>query len=461
MNKKRGKYLCCGLSGGALLLLLGLILKMVLFLDSEGSAFPHWDEWRFQNDKSFVQTIFSLNNENFQVFTNALYWLAPRIDFPFWGLRYVSLLLLLAAMFALYQLLKKNVADNRRWLLILAFCPCLSAYMGGNLLWTNLTQTWIYFLFTFLGIYFGFEQPQTPKNQFITLILMTGAFLAMNISLPLLFAVLYGVRACYLKREMSRRCFYGQMMVAVLILIEAILLYGIIREHHDAVFSFKTLFSADYGLWLSYALCGVWSGFLAEAEKAWFYYLGGGVMAVWLAFLLYRQIRQPERQGIWAAALILLGGIAMIALYRGKFMLAINDHAVRHIIYGVFLIPIIYTLGASDKHKIVRIIADLWLIVVLVCSIPSLTRVQTNQISFTDSGDACLMGYLGVKEYPEAFTCGRYFADVREPYRYFITHDAAFKNAYQNGHVRVGFIPYHFEGKVFYKIPGKKVLLFR
>ena len=462
MNRMGEKYLCSCFKGVAWLLLFLLLVRVILFLDSEGSAFPHWDEWRFQNDASFSQTIFALNNENFQVFTNALYWLAPRVGFPFWGLRYVSLLLLLAAMLVLYQVLQKNVADNRRWLLILAFCPCFSAYMCGNLLWSGLSQAWLYFLFIFGAVKLGFSGTNTPMRQAEVFVLIGAAFLAMNISLPLLFALLYGARACYLKEKLPQEIFYGDILVVGATLAAVVWLYWVVRSHDDTEFSFMTLLTADYWLWLSYALVGVWSGFWISPQETWFYYLGGGVMILGLGLLFCRQVRCLNTHCTWAVALILLGGIAMITLYRGEAMLAVGGHAVRHIVYGVFLIPIIYTLGANDKNRYIRLLADGWLVFVLICQLPSLVRLQMSDgIPFTQFGDACFMHYLNLEKTYAPFTCGRYQQDVREPYRYFVTTDAAFRQAYQKGKVQSYLIPYHFEGTVFYKIPGKKLLSFR
>ena len=439
-------------------LLAFLALKMLLFLDAYGSPFPHMDDWRFQNNNSFITTIFTLNNENFQVFTNALYWLAPRFGFPFWGLRYVSFALFLLMMFTLYRLLKKNVPDNRRWLLILAFCPFFSFYMGDNLLWSILSQTWLYFLFTLWAIKYSFEQPQTLKNQIITLIMGIAACFAMNISLPFLFALLYGARTCYLHKEISTKNFYGQLLISILILITCFGLYMVIRKNDTTEFSFLTLLSKDYWLWLSYSLLGVWDGFLISAENTWFYYIGGITILLWLLFLFIRQIRYQETHQNWCTALTLLGGIALIVIFRGQWMLAIAGHTSRHMIYAACLTPIIYTLGATDKNIIIRYIADVLLIAILLCSYPTLNAANYSNRVYQPLGESCLLNHLDIQKNQQDFNCGRGWTDLNKPYQWFVTHDAAFKNAYQKD-AATGI--YHYNGKVFYKIPGKKILLFR
>lgn len=444
--------------GTALLALVTLILKMVLFLDLYGSPFPFMDDWRFQNNQSFLTTIFTLNNENFQVFTNALYWLAPRIGFPFWGLRYLSFAILLLMLFTLYNLLKKDVPDNRRWLLLLAFCPIFSTLMGDNLLWSILSQTWLYFLFILWAIKYGFTQQQTPKNQIITLIMAISACVAMNISLPFLFALLYGTRACFLYPKISKQNFYGQLLVTTLILLTVFTLYAVIRHHDETEFSFLTLFSPDYWLWLSYSLLGVWSGFLISNETVWFYYLAGFAILLWILLLFIRKRHYPQNLPLLITTLIMLGGIALIVLYRGQWMLGINGHTARHIIYGLCLTPIIYTLGASDKSTFIRHIADILLLAVLICSYPTLVSLKSSERIYQSLDEACLINHLDIKSNIEPFNCGRGWSAINEPYQWFVTHDAAFKHAYQKNPTNN---TYSFDGTVFYKIPGKKFLLFR
>ncbi len=446
------------------LVLVALAVKTIIFLDLNGSPFPFLDDWRFQNDKSFITTIFTLNNENFQIFTNALYWLAPRIGIPFWAIRYISLTLVILLMTILYQELKSDLSGFRRSMLLLSFAPFFSAYMAIDLLWNNITQTWTFFILILLSVNFGFIKPQTTKNQLITFVLLLMATFSMNISLPLIFTLIYVIKTfleCRQKNKAElKRTFSGSVILTIILLM----LYAHISHNDTTVYSFKTIFTADYWHWLSYSLVGMWSGFWIAKENQIFYYITGTAMSLWLVILFFRQFKNPKHQPIWAIALLFFGGIALITLFRGQMMLNITGDASRHIIYAICLIPTVYALGAGDSSKWLRFLADIWLITVLLCTLSTYNTDKLHGNFFHwQSSDACLMEHLNLNMHKEDFTCGRFWLDLHEPLSYFLKTDAAFKPYYSNNPAgaAAGFIPYHFEGKVFYKIPGKKFLLFR
>ena len=445
--------------GLALIPILYLMMRVVLFLDIEGSPFPQFDEWWFLKDTSFLTTVLAMNNENFQFFTNAFLWLAPRLGIPFFLGRYFSLALLLLMMWVLYNRLKSHVAQSRRFMLVLAFCPFFWSYMASNLLWTNLSQAWMYFLLMFLSIKFGFEKPQKTRYQFLTLGLILAAFVAMNISLPIIFAVLYLARALYFHRRISMREFALSCFCSSVILMTACLFYVWIRRHDMTEFSFATLLTPEYWLWLSYGLFGVWSGFLVSAEQAWFYYIGGGMAVIWLGFLFFRQIQKPQKQAMWVIAIILIGGMAMITLFRGESILLIAGYAGRHIPYGICLIPVIYALGASDKNKIVRYISDGILVVMLVCSLGHYnTEKIRDKFVHVRNGTVCFMYHLQLERNTQPFACGLGWEDVREPFRYFVTHDAAFRPFYDNA-IFFGLTKDADRFAMVYRVPGKRLFL--
>ena len=408
-------------------LLLFLALRALLFLDVEGSPFPHMDDWQYQQDMSFLTAVLMPNNENFQAFTNALYWLAPRINIPFWTLRYVSFVTYIFMLFMLYGRLKPYVPKKRRFLLLLAFAPCFSAYMCGNLLWTSLIQIWIFFILILAAIKYGFELPQTPKNQILTFICLILSVMAMNMTLALIFAALYFLRTLYRAKSLTDREFSSSIMMSALVIITTLTVLSGIR-HADASISYKPLLTAPYWLYLSYGLTGVLNGFRISAENTTFYYITGAILILWIAFLILRQIKTEKNHALIALSVMLLGGFAIITLLRQEHILAIHWHVSRHIVYAIFLIPVIYALGANDKLKSVHIAADILLVTTLLTASPIYDNIKLrNNFGPERITDICLVQNITYNPLHLPFHCRRNFTDIRIPLQYFLTHDTAFK----------------------------------
>lgn len=424
-------------------LLTFLALRALLFLDIEGSPFPHMDDWLYQKDISFWTAVSTPNNENFQVYTNALYWLAPRLNIPFWILRYVSFALYILMLFMLYARLKTYVPKNRRFLLLLAFTPCFSAYMCGNLLWTSLIQIWIFFGFILVAVKYGFELPQTPKNQLLTFIFLLLSVIAMNMTLALIFAVLYFLRTLYLAKKTTDAEFSYSVLNASLMIIISLTIFNGIHHADASAITYRPLFTASYWLWLSYGLTGVLNGFRISYENASFYYITGAILALWTGFLLLRQIKTPKNHTIIALAVMLLASFGIITLLRQEHILAINWHTSRHIIYSIFLIPTVYALGANDKLKTVRIIADILLLVILLNAYPIFNNLKLrNNFGPERVTDVCLV-QNAVSPSNSLFHCHRSFFYLNALLPYFMAHDAAFKS----------------NNKFIYRLAGKRKIL--
>ena len=98
------------------------------------------------------------------------------------------------------------------------------------------------------------------------------------------------------------------------------------------------------------------------------------------------------------------------------------------------------------------------MITILLCSYPTLELSNYGERVYHPFGESCLLNHLDLQKNQQKFNCGRGWTELNKPYEWFVTHDAAFKSAYQKD-ADTG--TYHYNGKVFYKIPGKKILLFR
>lgn len=390
-----------------------------------GDHYPHWDEWRFvPMQQPLLAHLFMYNNENLQVFTNAIYALTELMHLPFKAVTVIGGVVYLVTLFVFYINLKKYVPENKRFILILLGLPCLSDFMLDNLLWPATTSPIFYFLFIILAVKYGFTAQESVKTRSLTLAMVICSVLAMNVSFALIFTVIYLLKNFYNAQnaeERRKEIMFSAIWLEVMAVVVALFWYGM-RQADKTEINWSSLGNLAFYERFSYALLAPMSGFLLNYthQILWLILLAvaGGVL-MW-QFLL--QIRDKERQGVWALAVLICGGMAAITLFRGDLVYALTDHAVRYVFYGLFFVPVFYALLANDKRLSVQIGINAWVIIVLALNTAYfLTHNRLDAaVARINDGGKCIEMYYGAPQRPLVWYCaGRYFHNIAPKLEHF------------------------------------------
>lgn len=410
---------------GVMTLLALLIVRFMYVLAVYGDPYPHWDEWRFvPMQEPLLKHLFSYNNENLQVFTNAIYALVEVLGLPFKAVTIIGGVVYLATLFVLYKVVGSYVKKENQWLLMLLMAPCLSDFMLDNLLWPATTSPVFYFLFIILAVKYGFRECQSVQTRALTLCMVIGSVLAMNVSFAMVFTILYLIKNFYNAKSAEERrteIMYASIWLEVMVVVIALFWYGM-REVDKTEIMWRSLIHLSFYERFSYALLSPMTGFLVNYTHHLFWIV---FLAVIFAVLLWQfivQLKQKERQGIWALVILISSGMAAITLFRGDLVYALTDHAVRYTYYGLFFVPVVYAAISGGELKAVKIGVKVWGIIVLTLTIGYFVthnRLEASIRRIVDGGE-CIQAYYEAKRRPLVWYCaGRYFHNIAPKLEHF------------------------------------------
>jgi len=403
---------------GAMLVLGVLLFRFMYILTVYGDTYPHWDEWRFvPMQKPLFSYLFSYNNENMQVFTNAIYALVELTGLPFKAVTVIGGLVYVVTLFVFYKLLSGYVKKEKHWVLMLLMAPCLSDFMLDNLLWPATTSPVFYFLFIILAVKYGFVVNESTKTRILTLFMAVCSVLAMNVSFALVFTVIYLMKNFYNAKspeERRKEIMFCSIFLEVMAVVVVLFWYGM-RKIDSTEIDWSSLIHLSFYERFSYALLSPMTGFLVDYTHHVFWLVLLGFVFVILAWQFILQARQKERQGVWALLLIISSGMAAITLFRGDLVYAITDHAVRYVFYGMFFVPVMYAALSGSHMKVVHFCINLGAVIVLSLTIAYF--VTHNRIDAAlrriDTGKECIEDYYHLKRRPLVWYCaGRYFHNI-------------------------------------------------
>lgn len=403
---------------GAMALLAALALRFMYVLGAYGDTYPHWDEWRFvPMQKPLLAHLFAYNNENMQLFTNAIYAFVELLGLPFKTVTVMGGVVYMITLFVFYKFLCDYVKKEKYWVLMLLMAPCLSDFMLDNLLWPILSQTSFYFLFIIMAVKYGFVVKESIKTRLLTYVMVVCSVLAMNVSFAMVFTILYLIKNFYNAKsaeERRKEIMFTAVWLEILVVVVAFFWYGM-RKVDSTEIEWSSLIHMSFYERFSYALLSPMTGFLVNYTHHLFWIV---FLAVIFAVLLWQfilQARRQERQGIWALLLIISSGMAAITLFRGDLVYALTDHAVRYVFYGIFFIPVVYAALADNKVRVVNIGVYTWAFVVLALTTGYFithNRLDAAVKRITD-GKECIETYYEAKRRPLVWYCaGRYFHNL-------------------------------------------------
>lgn len=406
-------------------LLAVLVSRFMYVLINYGDPYPHWDEWRFvPMQKPFMVHLFSYNNENMQVFTNAIYAMVEVLGLPFRVVPILGGLVYMVMLWVFYKTVGGYVKQSEKWMLMLLMTPCLSDFMLDNMLWPVLSQTSFYFLFIILAVKYGFSVTQSVRSRMLCLGMVLCSIMAMNVSFAIVFMVIYLLKNFYNAENAKERrseIMYASIWLEVMAVAIGVFWYGM-RKSDTTEIMWGSLLNLSFYEQFSYALLSPMTGFLVNYMHQMFWLV---FLAVIFAVLLWQfilQIRDKERQGIWALVLLLSSGMAAITLFRGDLVYALTDHAVRYAFYGIFFIPVFYAAIAGGEMRLVRIGAKAWGIAVLVLSLGYFfthNRLDITLDRINDGGE-CIKAYYEAPRRPAVWYCaGRYFHNIAPKLEHF------------------------------------------
>lgn len=403
---------------GAMAFLAVLVFRFMYILTVYADKYPHWDEWRFvPMQKPLLAHLFSFNNENMQVFTNAIYAMVEIFGLPFKAVTILGGLVYMVTLFVFYKEVSHYVPKERQFVLMFLMIPCLSDFMLDNLLWPILSQTSFYFLFIILAVKYGFRAEQSNRTRWLTLGMVLCSILSMNVSFAIVFTIIYLTKNFYNTQgaeERRKEIMFASVWLEVMAVAIALFWYGM-RKADTTVINWSSLGHLDFYEQFSYALLTPMTGFWADHVHTVFWLL---FLAVVFAVLLWQfilQIKEQQRQGIWALVILISSGMAAITLFRGELVYALTDHAVRYVFYGVFFIPVFYAAVSYSEVRGVKIGADVWAAVVLVLGLSYFmthNRINAAIARITDGGE-CIKAYYEAPRRPHVWYCaGRYFHNL-------------------------------------------------
>lgn len=339
---------------GALFVLCGAFLGVLYMLFMFGDKFPHIDEWKFVPVKDdFLDYVFRFNNENLQVFTNSIFFGVEKFV-GVWGVnKYISYGVYVLMLFMLYKVLSFGLDDNKKAFLLLLFLSFFSDFASESLLWVILSQTWFYFLFTFMGIKLGFFENKCYENMWFVLITVYLSGLSMNISLPICFSILY-VAKNMLNSLNKKEDFFKSLVFLMLVFAGVFAFWHSMNNVYDTYICWDKLDSKEFYVWLFYFMLAPMSGMKLFNDNEVLILSLGIVLVSWMGFLFFRQIRDKNKQAVWAVIGVMLGGMLAITLFRNKHVLMLYEYATRYIIYGLCFMVAFWVACVIDDNRVVR-----------------------------------------------------------------------------------------------------------
>ena len=393
------------------------VMNGFYWLYQYGDNFPHLDEWNFVpvND-NFFKYIFSYNNENLQVFTNFKFFLVEYLGCSWGCVKYISYFIYLLMVFILFNLLKRHVDGYKKSILCMLLLLFFTHYSIEISLWVILSQTWFYFIFMFLAVKYGFNEKSAYQNMWITIFWVLCSILAMNIAFGICFSIVYILKNILNMKDNGekKKVFLNSMIFIEAMLVFMILFWVNMRKGDETIIYWHKLFSVDFFYWLFYALFAPCFGMLLPKDNVMLVLVVGCVLFFFIGYLFFRQIKDENKQNVWALFLVICGGMSAIVLFRGAHVLELNTFASRYIMYGSCLSLIIYVLCAQDDKKQVRCIGNVLAIIMLLCMGYNffgnriLVTYKANEISRN-----CIMRYYNLENRPLIYYCpGKYWGNI-------------------------------------------------
>ena len=394
-----------------------VVLYVFFLLYVYGDQFPHIDEWNFVPvSGGFVEYIFSLNNENLQFFTNLQYWVVEKMELRWGVVKYISYIVYLCMIYCLYFVLRKSVGDRFKYLFILLFLVFFTHYSVENIFWCILSQSWFFFVFAFLGVYFGFNEKEAYQNFGVSFVMILCANLAMNVSLPIIFTVIYVVKNIFNYVMDKNGKFVVLKSIVFIELVVLLVGWTWFRIDDADMLDIKwgVILNLEFYKWLSYAIFApVLAMMVPESELNVFLCIGG-VFCIWLAYLFFRQVKSIEKQKAWALVFLLMGGMLAITIFRGEAVLGLNTYASRYIIYGTCLVPCFYVVMVQDENVMVRYIGHLYGVAMIVVVLMNFWGDKFIKFAeFARSSNQCILNYYKMQERPMIHYCmGKYWKNI-------------------------------------------------
>lgn len=380
-----------------------------------GDKFPHIDEWNFVPvSGDFFEYIFRFNNENLQVFTNLMFWSMESIGLPWVCAKYISYFLYLLMVFLLFYILRKRVRGN--FILYFLALPFFTHYAIEMLIWVNLSQYWMYFICVFGAIYFGFNEKEVFQNIWLALLMILFSIFATNVSFAICFSLVYiakNILNAKTKVE-KKKSLYGSLIFLESIVFFIVVFWVNMRKGDETVILWSKLFSVEFFYWLCYVLFAPCFGMLLPKDNMVLVLIVGFVLFFFVGCLFFRQIKDKNKQIVWALFLVICGGMSAIVLFRGTHVLELDTYASRYIVYGACVCPVIYALFAQDNNRKIRCIGNVLALVMLLCigcnffGNRILITYKANEIS-----RECIMKYYNFPDRPLIYYCpGKYWGNI-------------------------------------------------
>lgn len=406
----------------SVLLVFFLALRIFYYLYVYGSIYPHWDEWLFVpiSNGNIIRYLFSFGNENLQFFTNVHFALVEFLGLPFKSNIFISYGIYLCLLMTWYLFLRQFVVSNQRWMLVLLFVPFLSNCMLGNLFWSILSQSWLYFLFMVLAVHFGFKEEQSRKDKIWTLVMILFTVLAMNITFGVIFSVVYVCKNIYNapdKISRQRESYLGAIWL-VLMAIFLIVFFMIMQKamEHEVNFDWMALLSVAFYERLAYFLVSPLFGALIEPHSIWCLVLSVLLLG-WLLFLFLRQFKQVKLQRLWAVILILGGNIFAVTLFRENTVYYIADHSTRYLLFAIFIIPALLCVGLVEKKKAIRWVTLCLCGSILIASVKGFFAPQyLNVVYDVKYREECVTNYYRSNKKNSVYICLNTFSKNLVPH---------------------------------------------
>ncbi|MBP5698787.1 MAG: hypothetical protein J6W96_04615 [Alphaproteobacteria bacterium] len=405
----------------SLLLLVFCGGRILYYLIAYGDVYPHWDEWKFVPVKgSILKHLFAYNNENLQFFTNLQYLLVEKLHLSFKSNVFISYGIYLLLVTGWYCFLRQYVYPTQRWLLMLCFLPLFADYMLDNLFWPILSQTWWYFFFMLMAVYFGFNETQNLSFRLKSAVMILCSVLAMNISFVIMFSGCYLLKNIYQakqKKERKTEVLFATVWLECLAVI--LFLFCVeMRNSNPITIDWWAVFSFSFYYQFFYLLTAPLSGFFIQPEDHLAAIIIGLLLLGWCLFLFWRQYKITDRQGLLSVAIILGGGIAAIALFRGESVYEITDSTGRYLPYVLFLIPVVFVLGSYGQSRVLQTVNYGIIGVILVFTVwgqfnQERCRITVNRIVV---GKSCIENYYKLSKRPRDYFCHNKFEKNISPY---------------------------------------------
>ncbi len=382
-----------------------------------GDEFPHIDEWNFVPvNGDFFEYIFRFNNENLQVFTNFKFYLVEHFGASWGVVKYISYSVYLLMIFVLFNSIKESVCGFRKSLSCLLLVSFFTHYSIEVSIWVILSQTWFYFIFTFLAIKYGFNEKIAYQNIWITIFMVLCSILAMNVAFGICFSLVYVAKNILNAKDKDekKKVFLCSLIYIEIMLAIIVLFWVNMRKGDETVIYWHKLFSLEFFYWLFYVLLAPCFGMLLPKDNMVLVLVLGVVLFSLIGYLFFRQIKNKDKQNVWALFLVLCGGMCAIVLFRGVHVLEINSYASRYIVYGLCLCPVMYVLFAQDDKKWVRGVGDILFLIMLFCTCSNfLGNRIIDTYNINKFNKKCIMEYYNNDNRPVVYYCsGKYWGNI-------------------------------------------------